>query len=222
MLLLGPLAGADDDINFVPFARLAPAQPRLRLHRLQQFYLWALYWFLFPKWNFVDDFKGLAQAQISGHVFPRPRGTLLAQLIAGKSFNMMSSPWRSGPCEAEFPELPPDTARLPRPWAVHQVQTTVDFARGNRLLTWYVGGLNFQIEHHLFPHICHVHYPRIAEIVEGTCAEFGVRYTAHASFRGALASLWGWLSRMGRADTSPAREPASGLAQGASVPLLLS
>ena len=78
------LAGADDDINFVPFARLSPAQPRLRLHRLQQFYLWALYWFLFPKWNFVDDFKSLAQAQISGHAFPRPRGALLVQLIAGK------------------------------------------------------------------------------------------------------------------------------------------
>ena len=46
--------------------------------------------------------------------------------------------------DAEFPELPAETARLPRPWAVHQVQTTVDFARGNRLLTWYVGGLNFQ------------------------------------------------------------------------------
>ena len=79
------LAGADDDINFVPFARLSPAQPRLRLHRLQQFYLWALYWFLFPKWNFVDDFKSLAQAQISGHAFPRPRGALLVQLIAGKA-----------------------------------------------------------------------------------------------------------------------------------------
>ena len=85
-----------------------------------------------------------------------------------------------------------------------RVQTTVDFARGNRLLTWYVGGLNFQIEHHLFPHICHVHYPRIAEIVQGTCAEFGVRYTAHESFIGALASHWRWLRRMGRLEHLPA------------------
>jgi len=248
------LAGADDDINFVPFARLSPAQPRLRLHRLQQFYLWALYWFLFPKWNFVDDFKSLAQAQISGHAFPRPRGGLLAQLIAGK---VVFIAWAFGVpllfhswwvvllfyattslvlgttlavvfmlahCveDAEFPALPPETARLPRPWAVHQVQTTVDFARGNRLLTWYVGGLNFQIEHHLFPHICHVHYPRIAEIVEGTCAEFGVRYTAHASFRGALASHWRWLRRMGRVDTSPGSEAVNALAHGAAVPVLLS
>jgi hypothetical protein len=66
------LAGADDDINFIPFARLSPAQPRFRLHHLQQFYLWGLYWFLFPKWNFVDDFKTLMQARISGQGFPRP------------------------------------------------------------------------------------------------------------------------------------------------------
>ena len=223
------LVGADDDINFLPFARLSPAQPRLRLHHLQQFYMWALYWFLFPKWNFVDDFKTLKQGRISGHQFPRPRGALLVQLIAGK---LLFIAWAFGVpllfhswwvvllfyattslvlgtalavvfmlahCveEAEFPELP-ETARLPRSWAVHQVQTTVDFARGNRLLTWYVGGLNFQIEHHLFPHICHVHYPRIAEIVQGACVEFGVRYTAHASFIGALASHWRWLRRMGQ------------------------
>ena len=79
------LAGADDDINFVPFARLSPAQPRYRLHRLQQFYLWALYWFLFPKWNFVDDFKTLMRARISGHGFPRPRGASAVELVAGKA-----------------------------------------------------------------------------------------------------------------------------------------
>jgi linoleoyl-CoA desaturase len=65
------------------------------------------------------------------------------------------------------------------------------------LLTWYFGGLNFQIEHHLFPRICHVHYPLIAEIVRDACAEFGVRYVAHETFLGALASHWRWLRRMG-------------------------
>ena len=63
-------------------------------------------------------------------------------------------------------------------------QTTVDFARGNRLLTWYLGGLNFQIEHHLFPKICHVHYPQISRIVEQVCAEYRVRYVAHEGFLG--------------------------------------
>jgi len=223
------LAGADDDINFVPFARLSPAQPRYRLHRLQQFYLWALYWFLFPKWNFVDDFKTLMRARISGQEFPRPRGASAVALFGGKAVfigwafvvPLLFHPWwvvllfygatslllgttlavvfMLAHCveEADFPVAPSGAVRLSRPWAVHQVETTVDFAGGNRLLTWYVGGLNFQIEHHLFPHICHVHYPRIAEIVRAACAEFGVRYAAHETFLGALASHWRWLRRMG-------------------------
>ncbi len=100
--------------------------------------------------------------------------------------------------EAQFPRVAPGADHLQDEWAVHQVQTTVDFARTNRLLTWYVGGLNFQIEHHLFPRICHVHYPRIAGIVEAVCAEFGVRYTAHDRLLGAVSSHWRWLERMGR------------------------
>jgi len=100
--------------------------------------------------------------------------------------------------EADFPEPSTGSERLPDAWAIHQVQTTVDFARENHFLTWYLGGLNFQIEHHLFPRICHVYYPAIAGIVEATCAEFGVRYSAHRTLRGALRSHWRWLRRMGR------------------------
>jgi len=224
------LVGADDDINFLPFARLSPAQPRYRLHRLQQFYLWALYWFLFPKWNFVDDFKTLILARISGQAFRRPRGGSAVAFVAGKAVflawafgvPLLFHPWwvvllfyaltslvlgttlavvfMLAHCveEADFPALPPETNHLPHSWAVHQVQTTVDFAGGNRLLTWYVGGLNFQIEHHLFPRISHVHYPRIAEIVRATCTKYGVRYATHDRFLGALASHWRWLRRMGR------------------------
>ena len=232
------LAGADDDINFVPFARLSPAQPRYRLHHLQQFYLWALYWFLFPKWNFVDDFKTLSaganlRAAGSRDRAARPpssssparrcsspgrswsrccstRGGLVLLFYAATSLVLgttLAVVFMLAHCveEAEFPELPPETERLPRPWAVHQVETTVDFAGGNRLLTWYVGGLNFQIEHHLFPRICHVHYPRIAEIVRAACAEFGVRYAAHDTFHGALASHWRWLRRMGNTPALAAR-----------------
>ena len=85
-------------------------------------------------------------------------------------------------------------------WAVHQVETTVDFARESRVLSWLLGGLNFQIEHHLFPRICHVHYPAIAGMVEETCREFGVRYTEHRSFRAGIASHFRWLRRMGMPD----------------------
>jgi linoleoyl-CoA desaturase len=90
-------------------------------------------------------------------------------------------------------------------WAVHQVQTTVDFARRNRALSWLLGGLNFQIEHHLFSRICHIHYPAVSKVVEEVCQEYGVRYTAHRTFWSALASHYRWLVLMGKpvgADTA--------------------
>ena len=103
--------------------------------------------------------------------------------------------------EAEFP-LPPDgTARMETSWAAHQVETTVDFAPRNRVLRWYVGGLNYQIEHHLFPQICHIHYPALAPLVEQTCQAFGLRYNAHPSFRSSLGSHFRWLRRMGMPNT---------------------
>jgi linoleoyl-CoA desaturase len=101
--------------------------------------------------------------------------------------------------EASFPMPQADTGRIETAWAVHQVQTTVDFARGNRILTWLVGGLNFQIEHHLFPHICHVHYPALARIVEQACNEFGIKYVAQKSFFAGVASHFRWLRQMGMA-----------------------
>jgi linoleoyl-CoA desaturase len=100
--------------------------------------------------------------------------------------------------EAEFPAAPADGV-VEKPWAVHQVETTVDFARGNRLLTWLLGGLNFQVEHHLFPRVSHVHYPALSKLVEQTCREFGVRYREHRSFLAGVASHYRWLRRMGSA-----------------------
>jgi len=87
-------------------------------------------------------------------------------------------------------------------WAVHQVETTVNFARKSRLLTWYVGGLNHQIEHHLFPRLSHVHLPAISDIVEQVCREHGVRYSEHPSFWRAVASHYGLLRSMGQAPLS--------------------
>ena len=98
---------------------------------------------------------------------------------------------------AAFPLPSENTGRMETPWAVHQVQTTVNYANKNRLLSWYVGGLNFQIEHHLFPRICHVHYPAIAPLVEQTCQEFGVEYKKNETFRSAIASHFRWLRTMG-------------------------
>jgi len=105
--------------------------------------------------------------------------------------------------EAEFPLPEGDSNRMAATWAVHQIETTVDFSRKSRVLTFLLGGLNFQIEHHLFPRVCHVHYPALSEIVEQTCREYGVRYSVHPSFVGGVVSHYRWLRRMGR------REPKS-------------
>jgi linoleoyl-CoA desaturase len=103
--------------------------------------------------------------------------------------------------EAEFP-VPVSEAdgglRIEAEWAVHEVQTTVDFAPTSRVLRWFLGGLNFQIEHHLFSRICHTNYARLSKVVEETCREFGVRYTAQRSFLGAIRSHYRFLVAMGR------------------------
>jgi fatty acid desaturase len=67
------------------------------------------------------------------------------------------------------------------------------------LNTWFIGGLNFQIEHHLFPRVCHAHYPALSKIVERVCLKHGVRYVAHATAGKALRSHYRWLRLLGRA-----------------------
>jgi linoleoyl-CoA desaturase len=103
--------------------------------------------------------------------------------------------------EAQFPVPVPNAAggvKMETDWAVHQVQTTVDFSRRNPVLRWFLGGLNFQVEHHLFSRICHLHYPALSKVVEETCKEFGVHYASHKTFLGAVASHFRWLVQMGR------------------------
>ena len=95
---------------------------------------------------------------------------------------------------------------MPAEWHVHQIQTTSDFARNNKLLSWYVGGLNFQIEHHLFPGICHIHYKQLAPIVEQTAKEYGVVYNLKPTFRSALLSHIYRLKELGRATADFQRQ----------------
>jgi len=84
--------------------------------------------------------------------------------------------------------LPDPEGNINRDWAFHELRTTSDFARNNLFLNYYIGGLNFQIEHHLFPNICHIHYRKIAPIVEKTAREFGFVYNLKPSFIMALRS----------------------------------
>jgi linoleoyl-CoA desaturase len=84
--------------------------------------------------------------------------------------------------------LPDKNGAIPNEWEVHQLLTTSDFARNNHFLNWYVGGLNFQIEHHLFSNTCHRHYRKIAPIVEKVAREYGMEYNLKSSFTRAFRS----------------------------------
>ena len=88
--------------------------------------------------------------------------------------------------------------KIEEEWAIHQVRTTANFAPGNKLISWFVGGLNFQIEHHLFPKISHIHYPQISKIIKQACQEYGVEYIEYPKVRYAIASHVSFLRDMGR------------------------
>lgn len=81
-----------------------------------------------------------------------------------------------------------ETGNIENAWAIHQLKTTANFAGTNKLLSWYIGGLDHQIEHHLFPKISHIHYPALMDIVKKTSEEYGIVYNNKQSFTKGLKS----------------------------------
>lgn len=98
-----------------------------------------------------------------------------------------------GPVQA----IPDAEGRIKDSLLVHQLKSSADFAKNNKLLSWYVGGLNYQTEHHLFPRICHVHYPALSKIVETTTREFNIPYNVYNTFGDALRSHLNTLRKLG-------------------------
>jgi linoleoyl-CoA desaturase len=96
--------------------------------------------------------------------------------------------------------MPDDEGLMEDEWAVHQLKTTTDFAPNNKLLSWYVGGLNYQVVHHLFPRISHVHYPVLAPIVRKTAEEYGLIYQCIPTFTQAVLGHGRMLRALGRED----------------------
>jgi linoleoyl-CoA desaturase len=94
--------------------------------------------------------------------------------------------------------IPNETGSMENNFAIHQMRTTANFANGSTYFSWLIGGLNYQIEHHLFPNICHVHYKDISKIVKSTAKEFNVPYNHHSSFLGALKSHFTQLNLLGK------------------------
>jgi len=113
-------------------------------------------------------------------------GFLIMHFIAGFVLSIIFQPAHviDG---TEYP-LPDSDGNLENNWAIHQLHTTTNFGRKHRMFSWFVGGLNYQVEHHLFPNICHVHYRAIAPIVEKTAKEFGLPYKSKETFLDALVA----------------------------------
>ncbi len=216
------IPGSDEDIEIHPVGRLAPGDPYYRFHRLQHIYLWFVYALLPAQWHFYNDFKKLWSGKISNRRYPRPRGIELASLVAGKlvfvawAFVLPSLYHRVwvvfvfyflttgilGLVLSVVFQLAHSVEETGHPslrdgmrseWVRHQIETTAEFARDNRLITWYLGGLNFQTTHHLYPRVCHVHYPRLSRIIERVCRRHGAEYLAQRSLGGAIRSHYRFL-----------------------------
>jgi len=187
-------AHIEDDIADKTVLRFSPHTTLRWYHRLQPVYAFFFYGLLTLYWVTLKDYVQFILYTRDG-VNPNTRTQnvkLLLGIILTTVFQLAHSVG-----ETAFP-VPDDEGKIQNAWALHQMETTMNFAPKNRWLSWYLGGLNFQVEHHLFPGICHVHHPEVSEIVRETAREFDITYQEHESFAGALKSHVRYMIRIGK------------------------
>jgi linoleoyl-CoA desaturase len=221
------VAEHDPDVDALPFARFEPSQRRRPWHRYQHYYIWVLYAFVTLRWQIITDFTILARGRVGQSSFKRPRGWNLGGLVIGKAAFVtwailiplvlhrpfpvfaalivtsavaslaLTVTFQLSHCleEATTLAVPYPAARAE--WHVHQVEATVDFAQKNTLMRWYLGGLNHQIEHHLYPRLPHTLHHTLADIVRRTASDCDIAYHTHPTIRAALRSHTAWLKHMG-------------------------
>ncbi len=227
------IADLDDDLDGNGLLRLHPEQPWKPLHRMQAFYAPLLYSLLGVHWvfsDFTEFFSGRIGGHPTPK--PRRRDIAIF-LVFKVSFLFLAfiipslfNPWYwviltwlgvmlvAGFAMALVFQLAhvvdgvemvanPANGHLEDEWAVHQLRTTANFAPKNRVLEWYVGGLNRQVEHHLFSTISHVRYRAIAPTVQAVCCEYGVEYREYRTFRDALRAHFRMLHSLGRNPLAP-------------------
>lgn len=131
-------------------------------------------------------------------------GFIMMHYMSGVILGSIFQPAHVVP-SASYP-MPDESGNIKADWAVSQLLNTSNFAQKSKLFSWYVGGLNFQIEHHLFPNICHVHYKKISKIVRETAEEFNLPYNSEKTYAGALRSHTQMLKKLGRQDEMDAKE----------------
>jgi linoleoyl-CoA desaturase len=220
--------GVDADIDANPFLRMCRTQKYRSFHRFQHIYVVFFYSFMYFFWMFYLDYKRYFKGDVGGvptnlstaeHIsfwgskalcyffvlilpiyqlgfLTALGGYLIYVTVAGFITSVIFQLAHTVE-HTEFP-LPNEDGKLDNEWAIHQVQTTANFATRNPILTWFCGGLNFQIEHHLFPKISHVHYPAISRIVRETCSEYDLHYIEFPRLDTAVKSHWRLLYELGQ------------------------
>lgn len=125
---------------------------------------------------------------------------VIMHFVAGLTLAAIFQPAHVVPTSA-FQE--PVDGKIKLDWAANQLMNTANFAPKARLFSWYVGGLNYQIEHHLFPNICHVHYRKISHIVRDTAFEYNLPYYSYTTFLQALHGHAKMLYKLGKYEDAP-------------------
>ena len=217
----------DDDVDASPFLRLHPEQDWQFLHRWQHLYAWPLYCLMTARWTLYSDFKELFVGRIGSLALPAmapidvavfwlgklqyfgwalvapaivlglESGLLFyvvlectGGLVAAVAFQLAHSVEQAAHLSAE------EAAELG--WVQQQLSSTVDFEISSSPVQWYLGGLNHQVVHHLFPGISHVHYPWIAEVVRDEAMRAGLPYKKGRSLLSQLRSHARFLRTMGQ------------------------
>lgn len=224
--------GLDSDIDIKPFMRLHSQQPHYWYHRFQHLYWVVLYSISYLVWVFYEDFVKYTSGKISAnsrktrmprrehYIFWLSKLAYVALYIAIPIAVAGWIPWLTGfllvtlMCGlttaivfqlahvVEVTQFHEAATESHYEWPVHQMVSTANFATRSHLLHWLLGGLNFQIEHHLFPRISHVHYPVINRYVKEISAEYKVVYNEYTSLLQAMASHLKLLHRLGRYPTA--------------------
>lgn len=219
----------DDDISDKLVLRFSPHTKVKWFHKYQYWYAFFFYGLQTIYWVFVKDFAQFKRYVIKGEqkwvtltklivskivytlvmlvlpivVFDIPvlhvvTGFLLMHFFAGLILTVIFQ--LAHTVEGTTHPLPNENNEITNDWAIHQMNTTVDFAPKNKFLCWYIGGLNFQVEHHLFTKICHIHYPELSKIVQQTAAEFDIPYLVNERFSDAFMAHVNALKRFGKEE----------------------
>lgn len=223
------IPGHDEDIDKGILLRLSPKDPVYPFQRFQHFYAFFLYCFTSLNWGYYSDIKGFIEELRYGNIPKQEKIAFVVLKCANLllflflPMLLLSAPWWQVAIgfvsmhivggfvsaivfqlahvveNVSFPE-PDDEGYIPQRWALHEMQTTSNFATNSPYIGWVVGGLNYQVEHHLFPYICHVHYPEINKIVKQTASDFSVPYHEQPTFAEAIKSHFRMLRKLGKGE----------------------